>query len=170
MVNNRTKVRHQNALKKGRSMRDLIKANKRKIRVITHNINRDRDEGAYNLEKYDDEIAQIEQDLGDVVGKKKEALSTFDKVTRTIITDELTSNSQEKINQLQSDYEAKTTNVKEAEIRVKEQTLFIHDNYASYIGAEFMIPEILDELADIIRMGKASTISEAKDIYNRAKE
>ena len=60
--------------------------------------------------------------------------------------------------------------MKEAEIRVKEQTLFIHDNYTSYIGKEFMVPEKLDELADMIRLGKASTISEAELLYNSPKE
>ena len=33
-----------------------------------------------------------------------------------------------------------------------------------------MIPEKLDELADMIRMGKAQTISEAKEIYNSIKD
>ncbi|NKO01085.1 hypothetical protein, partial [Weissella cibaria] len=71
---------------------------------------------------------------------------------------------------LEKEHEEVVTNWKEAQIRVKEQTLFINDNYASYIGSDFMIPEKLDELADIIRMEKASTISEAKDIYNSMKD
>ena len=170
LINNLTKVRHQSALKKGRSIRDLIKANNRKIRVIVRTIKRDRDEAVYNLEKYDDEIAQIDQDLADIADKKREALNTFDKVTRTILSDEIASNSREKIAKLEEDYEGAAANAKEAEIRVKEQTLFINDNYASYIGKEFMVPERLDELADMIRMGKASTISEAKTLYKSLKE
>ena len=59
--------------------------------------------------------------------------------------------------------------VGEAEIRVKEQTLFIADHYESYLGKEFMIPEKLDELADMIRMGKASTINEARNLYREMK-
>lgn len=170
LVNNRTKVRHQSALKKGRGIRDLMKANKRKIRVIIRTIKRDRDEAVYDLEKFDDEIAQIEQDLADIAEKKKEALNTFDKVTRTIISDEIAGNSKERLRKLEEEYEAAAANEKEAEIRVKEQTLFINDNYASYVGKEFMIPEKLDELADMIRMGKASTISEAEALYKSLKE
>ncbi|GLC78070.1 hypothetical protein [Lacrimispora brassicae] len=170
LINNLTKVRHQNALRKGRSIRDLMKANNRKIRVIIRSIKRDRDEAVYNLEKYDDEIAQIDQDLANIADKKREALNTFDKVTRTILSDEIAGNSREKIAKLEEEYEAAAGNAKEAEIRVKEQTLFINDNYASYIGKEFMVPERLDELADMIRMGKASTISEAKTLYKSLKE
>jgi len=33
-----------------------------------------------------------------------------------------------------------------------------------------MVPDRLDELADIIRMGKASSISEAKTLYKSLKE
>lgn len=170
LINNRTKVRHQSALKKGRSIRNLIKSNKRKIRTITRSIRRDRDEAVYNLKKYDDEIAQTEQDLADIAGKKTEALNTFDKVTRTIISDEIAGNSEERLMQLEEAYEAAAANVKEAEVRVKEQTLFINDNYESYVGKEFMIPETLDELADLIRLGRASTISEAEVIFKSLKE
>ena len=58
---------------------------------------------------------------------------------------------------------------KEAEMKVKEQTLFITDNYESYLGTEFMVPEKLDELADFIRLGKAATISEAEALYKSVK-
>ncbi|WP_367568756.1 hypothetical protein [Lacrimispora sp.] len=170
LVNNRTKVRHQAALKRGRSLRDHMKSNKKRIRSITRSIKKDRDEAVYNLEKYDDEIARIEQDLADIAEKKKESLNTFDKVTRTIISDEIAGNSRERIEGLEAAYEKAGADVKEAEIRVKEQTLFIHDNYTSYIGKEFMVPEKLDELADMIRLGKASTISEAELLYNSPKE
>ncbi len=170
LVNNLTKVRHQSALNKGRSIRDLIKSNKRKIKVIVHSIKRDRDEAVYNLEKYDDEIARIDQDLSNIADKKREALNTFDKVTKTILSDEIAGNSREKIAKLEEDYEAASANANEAEIRVKEQTLFINDNYASYIGKEFMVPDRLDELADMIRMGKASSIREAKALYKNLKE
>lgn len=170
LVNNWTKVRHQAALRKGRSIRDDIKHNNRRIRSITRSIRRDRDEAVYNLEKYDDEIAQIEQELADIAEKKTEALNTFDKVTKTIISDEIAGNSREKMKQLEDAYEAAAANVKEAEVRVKEQTLFITDNYESYVGKEFMVPEKLDELADLIRLGKAATISEAEAVYKSLKD
>ncbi len=170
LINNLTKVRHQNALRKGRSIRDLIKTNKRKIRVIIRSIKRDRDEAVYNLEKFDDEIARIEQDLADIADKKGEALNTFDRVTRTILSDVIAGNSREKLTKLENDLEAAAANAKEAEVRVKEQTLFINDNYASYVGKDYMVPEKLDELADMIRMGKASTISEAITLNNSLKE
>lgn len=168
-INNRTKVHHQEALKKGRTIRDMLRSNNKKIRVITNSIKRDRDEAVYDLEKYDDEIAQIEQELTEIANKKKEALNTFDKVTRTIIADEIADGSRAKIDQLTTDLENVSADVKEAEVRVKEQTLFITDNYEGYLGKEFMAPEKLDELADYIRLGKAATIGEAETLYKNVK-
>ena len=167
LINN--KVRHQEALKQGRKIRDLMRTNHKKIRVITNSIRRDRDEAVYDLEKYDDEIAQIEQDLSDITSKKKEALNTFEKVTKTIISDEIAGASREKIERLEEELLRASEEAKEAEVKVKEQTLFITDNYESYLGTEFMVPEKLDELADFIRMGKATTISEAEALYRSMK-
>lgn len=169
LVNNKTKVHHQAALKEGRSIRDLIRSNNKKIRVITNSIKKDRDEAVYDLEKYDDEIAQIEQELSEITTKKKEALNTFDKVTKTIISDEIAGSSRERIGQLEEDLGRAGDSAREAEKKVKVQTLFITDNYESYIGKEFMTPEKLDELADYIRMGKAATISEAENVYRSLK-
>lgn len=170
LINNQTRVRHPEALKKGRAIKNSIKSNRRKLRSIIRSIKKDRNEKVYNLERFDDEIAKTEQDLADIADKKQDALNTFDKVTSTIISDEIASSKREKISQLEKEYEDAVNNCKEAQMRVKEQTLFINDNYASYIGSEFMIPEKLDELADIIRMGKALTISGAKEVYNSMKD
>ncbi|HIX15592.1 MAG TPA: hypothetical protein H9740_07735 [Candidatus Hungatella pullicola] len=168
-INNKTKVRHQKALKQGRAIRDLMKSNNKKIRVIVNSIRRDRNEAVYDLKKYDDEIARIQQELSDIMNKKKEALNTFDKVTKTIISDEIAEGRREELDRLKMAHDKVLDDVGEAEIRVKEQTLFIADHYESYLGKEFMIPEKLDELADMIRMGKASTINEARNLYREMK-
>ena len=41
-------------------------------------IQRDGNEDIYNLEKYDDEISCVDQELSQITEKKKEALSTFE--------------------------------------------------------------------------------------------
>lgn len=170
LINNRTKVRHQETLKKGRKLRNQMRTNRKKIRVIANSIKRDKDEAVYNLKKYDDEIAQLEQELSDIASKKREALNTFDKVTKTIITDEISDANREKIEGMEKELGRVEREAKEAEVRVKEQTLFITDNYESFLGKEFMEPEILDQLADLVRLGKASSISEAQALYKSAKK
>ena len=90
-------------------------------------------------------------------------------MTKTIISEEIAGGSREKIERLEADLRRASDEAKEAEVKVKEQTLFITDNYESYLGTEFMVPEKLDELADFIRLGKAATISEAEALYKSVK-
>lgn len=169
LINNQTKVHHQQVLKQGRKLRSQMRTNRRKIRMIANSIRRDKDEAVYNLEKFDDEIAQLEQELTVMANKKQEALNTFDKVTKTIITDEIGDAAREKTEAMEKELNRVEEEAKEAEVRVKEQTLFITDNYESFLGKEFMEPKVLDQLADLVRMGKASSISEAQTLYKSAK-
>ena len=85
-IGNMTKVRYMEVLKEGLGIRAKIRANKKEMKVIAKTIRRDKNETVYNLQKFDDEIAQLDQDAAEINRKKKEALTTFDTVTRTIIS------------------------------------------------------------------------------------
>lgn len=170
VVGNVTKGRHMEALKEGRAIRNLILSNNRKVRIITNTIKKDKNEAIYNLEKYDDEIAQLEQDIDTTAGKKKEALNTFENVTKTIIADEITGNSKEKIDRLKADYEAASNRLNYTETIVKEKKIYITDTYESYVGKEFLYEERLEELRQILESGSAANISEAIEVYkNKAR-
>ena len=165
VVGNATKGRHQSALQEGRSIRSLINSNNKKIRVITASIKRDRNEAIYNLEKFDDEIAQLEQEMAQTIRKKKEALNTFENVTKMIIADEITGNSKAKIESLQAAYEDAGSRLRYTETIVKEKKIFITDTYESYVGKEFLTAERLEELRRILESGEAGNISEAIEVY-----
>ena len=165
VVGNATKGRHQSALQEGRSIRSLINSNNKKIRVITASIKRDRNEAIYNLEKFDDEIAQLEQEMAQTIRKKKEALNTFENVTKMIIADEITGNSKAKIESLQAAYEDAGSRLRYTETIVKEKKIFITDTYEIYVGKEFLTAERLEELRRILESGEAGNISEAIEVY-----
>lgn len=165
VIGNVTKGRHLSALQEGRTIRSLIVSNQKKIRVITNSIKKDRNEAIYNLEKYDDEIAQLEQDLAETIQKKKDALNTFENVTKTIITDEITGNSRQKIDDLTESYQEASSRLRYTETILKEKKIFITDTYESYVGKEFLTPDRLEELKKILESGAASNISEAIEVY-----
>ena len=89
MVGNRIRTHYQDVLKKGREIRNLLRANHKKIHVITRTIQKDGNEALYDLEKYDDEIACASQELSEIAERNKDAVSNFENVTRTIISDEI---------------------------------------------------------------------------------
>lgn len=171
VIGNVTKGRHLGALQEGRTIRSLIVSNNKKIRVITNSIKRDRNEAIYDLEKYDDEIAQLEQDLAETIQKKKDALNTFENVTKTIITDEIMGNRREKIDGLVESYDEASGRLRYTETIVKQKKIFITDTYESYVGKEFLTPDRLEELKKILESGAASNLSEAIEVYkNRTKK
>lgn len=164
IVGNATKGGHLSALSEGRTIRSLINSNNKKIRVITASIKRDRNDTIYNLEKFDDEIAQLEQEMSETIRKKKEALNTFENVTKTIITDEISGNSKAKIDELKSAYEEAGSRLRYTETIVKEKKIFITDTYESYVGKEFLTAERLEELKRLLESGDAGNISEAIEV------
>lgn len=140
LVGNKTRLRHQDALKRGRAIRNTLRANQKKIKVITHTIQRDGNEDIYDLEKYDDEIACVEQELSEITSKKKDAL---DGTSRSL---------------------------KELEEGIKQQNIRITDSFGPYLGKEFLEPDRLSELSRIIQGGAASNITEAIGIYKESKQ
>lgn len=165
LVGNATRGRHLEALREGRTIRNLIMDNNRKVKLITKTIKKDRDEASYNLKKYDDDIAQMEQDLANITGKKKDALATFENVTKTIISDEIMGNSKDRLNSLSADLEEASGKLRYTETVVKEKKIYITDTYESYVGKDFLRVDRLEELRKILESGTAVNISEAIETY-----
>lgn len=166
MVGNKTKLRYMDVLKEGRTIRSRIHRANKEIRVISKTIRRDKNESVYNLEKFDDEIAQLNQDMEQISRKKKEALNTFDTVTKSIISDEILGNHKAELDQMQSALEEITGNLKSMRKLIKETALSMTDRYEVYVGKDFMTPERLNALDEVIKNKAASNISEAIVVYN----
>lgn len=167
VIGNTTRIRYMDVLKEGREIRNAIKANRKKMKAIAKSIKRDKNESIYNLQKYDDEIAQLEQDLAQINRKKKDALATFDTVTRTIISDEITSNNKEELDGLEAELAGTSEELKTVRNAAKEQALYVTDHYESYVGKSFLTSEKLSALEETMKNGQAANITEAIAAYNR---
>lgn len=170
LVGNKTRLRYQDALKRGRSIRNVLRANQKKIKVITHTIQKDGDEDIYDLEKYDDDIACAEQELSEITSKKKDAINTFENVTRNIITDEIVASHKARLDGLKETLEETSRSHRNLESSIKEQNMYITDTYGPYLGKEFLDPDKLSELSRIIQSGTAGNITEAISVYRESKK
>ena len=168
-VSNKTKIPHLEALREGQMIRDQIHGNNKKIKVITHTIQKDRNEAVYDLQIFDDEIAQLEQELSVTAGKKKDALNTFETVTKNIIADEITNNSKEKIESMEAELDVLKRRLKEVETARNEKSLYVTEHYEPYLGKEFLSPSKLDQLLEKIVSGSALNLSEAMDMSREMK-
>ena len=166
-IGNHTKLHYMEVLKEGRQILDQIHANDRKIRVITSTIRKDRNESVYDLEKYDDEIARLQQELSDVASKKQDALNTFETVTKNILQDEIEHAYREKIQELQIQQDAVLKQLQETSHQLKISRLNVSEQYGSHLGREFLEPSRIQELEELVRQGQASNVSEAIEIYKK---
>ncbi len=120
--------------------------------------------------KYDDEIARLQQELDDVAEKQKDALNTFETVTKTILKDEIENSYKAKLEQMQKDYEQTAKSLKEVKEKVKEKRLYVTNHYGTYLGKEFMSPQKVAELYKIVESGTASSVSESIGVYQNQKK
>ena len=161
VIGNSTKMKHMDVLKEGRMLRNQIRANKKQMKAIEKSIRKDKNESVYNLQKFDDEIAQLEQDKAQAERQKKEALNTFESVTKTIISDEIMGNHKPELDQLELDLAKTTDDLRDTRGLVREKALYITDHFEIYAGKEFMVVEKLEALEEIIASGKAANLSDA---------
>lgn len=165
MIGNRTRLRHQETLKRGRDIRNVLRSNRKKIKIITRTIQKDGNDDIYDLKKYDDEIACVEQELSETASRKKDALNTFENVTKTIISDEILASHKEQLDRMKRELDEASSSLRSLETSVKEQNIRITDTYGPYLGKEFLEPEKLTQLSRIIQSGTASNITEAINVY-----
>ncbi len=168
LVDNRTKERYPEEILQVKKLRSSIRKNKKKINAIKKNIKDDRDESAYGLQNFDEELAKLEQELAEISQQKKEALETFDNTTRQVIAAEIQSVNEDKLNGLKADYEKVCAETKKSEEMIKALTIKIASEYEPFIGKDLMTLERLDSLINIIQSGSAATISEAINFYRQS--
>ncbi|MCI8465408.1 MAG: hypothetical protein HFI63_06080 [Lachnospiraceae bacterium] len=168
-INNRTKVNHLEIMRDARKNRDMIEANRRKIRVIIKAIEKDKNESIYNLGKYDKEISKIEAELSELANRKQEALSVFENQTREALEKEIFENNRAKLETISSQLNQVTAANREVGNSLQKKTIAFTDGYGPYIGQEFMNQDKLDKLIDILNQGLASSLTEAQQIYKNVK-
>lgn len=164
-IGNRTKLLYMETLRECRAILDSKVENNRKIRRVTKEIKRDRNESHYDLGKFDDEISRLQQEQQEVSAKEKDALETYENVTKTILTDEIENSFQEKLEQLERDHNQAEEELKAARMELKEKNLLISDRYGAHLGRDFMDPAKVARLCLLIQDGYASTVNEAKERY-----
>ena len=167
LVNAATKGTHGETLKEGRALRSRIQAARRQVKKITKSIRGDKDDSAYDLAVYDDEISRLGQELSEVTGKKADALSTFESVQKNIITDEITEGKREKIEKLQADYDAAAGRLSYTSDAVKDRKVKVAADYESYLGKDLLTSEKIQALREILDSGEASGIQEAAELLRK---
>lgn len=163
-IGNRSRSHYHDALKQGREIRNLLNSNEKKIKVITHSIEKDGNEDIYDLEKYDDEIACAQQELSDMAAKKKDAISSFENVTKNIIADEIEGSHKAEIEEMEKKLKEAQDTLAELESSIRQQNIHITDTFGPYLGKEYLDTDKLLGLSKLIQSGAAGNITEAIEL------
>ncbi|MBQ8815437.1 MAG: hypothetical protein IJZ85_13190 [Lachnospiraceae bacterium] len=164
-IGNYTKDRYIATLKECRKIRDVISANRRRIRTITRSIEKDRDEQLYQLEDFDERLGRLAGELQDIENRKMAALKQFDNVTVKMIKQEIEGNSQEQMDSLNAGIAAAKAQLEKRQECIRALNLKLTDEYIPYLGKEFMEPKALTGLEQILADGAAANLTEAKQLY-----
>lgn len=163
-VNNQVKVRHLEALQKGRRNRNAMAANRRKIRAIKNAVRKDKNEDMYGLEKFDREIRKLEEDKEAIAAQKQAALTNFETDGKVRIAQEITDNNQERISALEQNFNYASEQMAEYRDKLRRISMTIAERFEPMLGKEFLQEDKLDALLGVLSNGQAKNITEAQEL------
>ena len=102
-----------------------------------------------------------QQELSDIAAKKKDAISSFENVTRNIIADEIEGNHRAEIEEKEQKLQEVNDSLAQLESSIRQQNIHITDTFGPYLGKEYLNTDKLLGLSKLIQSGTASNITEA---------
>lgn len=160
-INNNMKEKHLDTIRAVRGLRNQYRRNKKNISDIRKGIKNDRDESAYGLEQYDEELQKISEEIQKITEEERKALSTFETVTAQQIKSEIESRYEGELVSLKEKYKETAEERKQVEKKEKELSLMLSREYEAYLGKDMLTVQKIDKLISYIEKGEAADIGEA---------
>ena len=168
VILNVTKGAHKEMFSEIKGLRADIRANRRDMAKIARRIRKDKDESEYNLDRFDDEMKDITDEIHRILEEKKEALIDFEKDAKNVLADGIREKYSEELDG-QKKYLATTREEQRAAAaRAKELSLLIAKKYEPYLGKENLSLDIIDQMEVRLDSGAAKTIGEALKLVQEA--
>lgn len=165
---NTLKIKHYETLVKGSEIRDKIVANKRQMKAIRNKINKDKDESIYGLDKYDNKLSELEQELAAISAEKQDAMTQFENETKQLLANEVNDRRLGRLEQLKENVENLEGHMTILDEDIQNSLLAIANNYGAILGKEFCTPAKVADLISLMEDGTADTVSEAIAAYRGA--
>lgn len=160
-INRLIKEKHIEAYKKIKTQRSMALAAKKKINHMKRAIQKDKDESAYGLGKFDEELKQLDEELTNFAEEKKKAMVTFESATKYAIAKDIKAKYENELNDLRQRHAQVYEQQKKAEDMGKQFALEISEKYEPLVGKETMTIPLLDKMIECMEAGNAATITEA---------
>lgn len=168
IIFNIVKVKNYDTLKEGRHIRDEIEANKRQMRAIKNKINKDKDDSQYGLDKYDDKLLELDEELNEISREKQDAMTAFENETKPVLINEVNDRRLPIIDDMKARLHKLEEDISLLDDDIKNSSLAVANNYGAILGREFCTSEKVDDLISLMEDGTADTVSEAIAAYKGA--
>lgn len=170
LVKKLSKDKHKISFDKIKGIRSKLVANHKKINALKKSIIKDKDESGYGLEKFQEEISELEEQKKSISNEQKKALVAFESSTKNAIAEGVWQNYQKEMDELRQKHDEVYEEEKNTENLSKEFAIEIAKRYEAYVGKEMLNLKSIDDLIKIIEASEASTINEAIQVYRRKGE
>lgn len=168
VILNVTKGAHKDMFSEIKGLRAEIRANRRDMAKIARRIRKDKDESEYNLDRFDDEMKDITDEIHSILEEKKAALIDFEKDAKLVLADGIREKYSEELDGQKKYLETTREEQRTADARAKELSLLITKKYEPYLGKENLALDIIDQMEARLDSGAAKTIGEALKLVQEA--
>lgn len=158
-------MKHKDVLDEGKIILQRMKANQKSIKAIENFIHKEKDDSIYNLEHYDEKLAELEKEAAMIVEEKQNALNLFENDTKNLVTEEINKRRMPKYNQMKEEERELEDYLNRLEEELQVNTLTLSNQYEAYLGKKYVNRETLESLIKIMKSGEASTVSEAINYF-----
>ncbi|HEX3023100.1 MAG TPA: hypothetical protein VHP81_11995 [Lachnospiraceae bacterium] len=167
LINIKVKEPKWDAILQVRSIRGKIRANRKQMKRIKRTIRKDKDDSNYGLEKFNQEIEEMDEKIAEITERKKEALGVFESTTKSVIVEEIRNHHREEWENLVGKHDEIYNEVKSMLDKVREMEMNLAASYETYLGKELMNLEKLESLIKIMEARQEIIVSEAIAIYKK---
>lgn len=165
---NRIKLRHYDVLLEGRAYKDKIAANERQMKAIKNRISKEKDDSIYNLDKYDDKLTELEDELAQISREKQDAMTAFENETKQVLINEVNDRRMGKVERMKADVDALEEHIAALDMDIQNSSLAIANHYGAILGQDFCTLSKVADLISLMEDGSADTVSEAIAAYRGA--
>lgn len=162
--------KHEESVREIKRLRTQIKASEKQEKKKGRAIRNDKDESQYDLSKYDEELADLDNQMHSLAEERKAALSRFDGQVSHDIREEIEARYNADITNYKAEYDQAHQEAAAVSERVTALSTELSNNYTAYIGRDMMNVPSVNALIEIISDGEAANVSEAIAVYKKRLE
>ena len=156
-----TRGKHPNEVRVCRQYIDQIAKDKKGIRNVTKNIQKDKDDTPYDLGSFDAELQAKSQEKADLEMQKSQALYQFDAVTKQQLLSEIDASYAAKLKDLTENTVAARAAAEQTAQKVAYSENLLNAEFVQYLGSRYLNHDAIDRMISLIDAGEAASVTDA---------